>query len=111
MTDSDLTFFGEPFTVTEMPHANRTVYTATYGLFHATIIRHNDDAVVWGMNLAWVPTPSGVSCVYADTVTEARDLAEAEATRIAREMLEIAGPLEASSCELLEPAMVRFRDE
>jgi len=46
-----------------------------------------------------------------DTKEYARDWLESEARRIMRECLEIAGLMVASSCELLEPARVRFRDE
>lgn len=48
---------------------------------------------------------------WLGTEEEVVSFLESEARRIIRECLEIAGRLEASSCELLEPARVRFRDE
>jgi hypothetical protein len=97
------TLFGKPFQVTERTDT-RTVYFVKFALFAVSITELTNGEV-------WVQTSESAMLNRADSKEAARDAAEIELRRIMRECFEIAGAMEASSCELLEPARVRFREE
>ena len=111
-TKDAFTLSGKPFDKRKMPHLNKTIYTVSFGLFFVSITEHGDDSVYWSFALTMARDsfrPFGDD--HPATSKEcARDAAEIELRRIVRECFEIAGEMEATSGELLEPAYVRFAE-
>lgn len=103
MTETIKLFGHEPEMITAFKGARR--YRWSIGLFEFRIDVTKGPVATGDVKLEWKNSPYNSA---PGTIEFVIDRLESSAREFMRECLEIAGPMEASSCELLEPADVRY---